>query len=81
MFTIITKDNCPWCDKAEKLIISKGQGGVFIHYLDNPAIKHLMKKAGLKTVPQIWVDTPDGVTYIGGYEDLVNWFETHEAES
>jgi hypothetical protein len=34
-----------------------------------------MKKAGVSTVPQIWVETPIGKEYIGGYEDLVDWFE------
>lgn len=81
MFTILTKNDCPWCDKAKDLLKEmKVPYGAF-NYTDHPVIILLMKKANLKTVPQIWTNTPDGNTYIGGYEDLVNWLKEHKVES
>lgn len=79
MFTILTKDNCPWCDRAKALLEErKAPYGAF-HYKEHPMIALLMRKAGLTTVPQIWVETPEGKTYIGGYEDLVDWLKTQHA--
>lgn len=75
MFTLLTKTDCIWCDKAKQLLEErKAPYGAF-HYKDHFMIPILMRQASLKTVPQIWVDTPNGITYIGGYEDLVNWFK------
>lgn len=78
MFTIISKDNCVWCDKAKDLIRENEQEFVETD-VRVKGILPLMKKAGLKTVPQIWVDTPSGNEYIGGYEDLVTWITESES--
>lgn len=75
MFLILTKDDCPWCDRAKALLEEREAPYGAFHYKDHPMLVPLMKKAGLKTVPQIWVDTPDGKHYIGGYEDLVDWLK------
>lgn len=71
MYHLITKDNCVWCDRAKRLIQDKGNEFVAYHYEEHPMMKKLMFKADLKTVPQIWYNG----TYIGGYEEIVNWFE------
>jgi glutaredoxin len=78
MFKIISKDDCPWCDKAKNLLEEKGVPFRDFHYKEHPMLVLLMKRASLNTVPQIWVETPAGNTYIGGYADLENWLELFE---
>lgn len=79
-FLILSKHDCVWCDKAKMLIKENSDAYVDVDYKDSPVIVMLMKKASLKTVPQIWADTPDGKVYIGGYEDLVKWFGESKAD-
>ena len=80
MFTMITKSDCEWCDKAKELIASKGEKVTAYDYKEHPTIVLLMKKSWLKTVPQIWAETPIGKEYIGGYEDLVDWFNERKTD-
>ena len=75
MFYVLTKEDCQWCDKAKLLLEKKGVPWGAFNYKSHKLFPFLMKKAGISTVPQIWVETPIGKEYIGGYEDLVDWFE------
>ena len=75
MFYLITKTDCPWCDKAKELLQQREAPFGAFHYNEHPMIVKLMSKAGLKTVPQIWCEGE----YIGGYENLVEWFQQHES--
>ena len=75
MFYVLTKENCEWCDKAKFLLNKKGAPYGAFNYRTHPMFPLLMKKAGISTLPQIWVETPIGKEYIGGYDDLVDWFE------
>ena len=77
MFYVLTKDDCIWCDAATELLSKTDTPFGVFDYRDHPMLALLMKKAGLRTVPQIWVDTPDGREYIGGYEDLMKWIATN----
>ncbi len=76
MFTILTKEDCPWCDKAKEFLTEKGEDFVSSSYRDDPLYLKLMRKAGLKTVPQIWHNDE----YIGGYEALVAYWNLKEEE-
>lgn len=78
MFYILTRDNCEWCDKAKALLDERGAKYEAYNYKDHKMILPLMKFAGMKTVPQIWWDTPAGKDYIGGYEDLVDFFKSQD---
>lgn len=71
MFHLITKPDCPYCVKAKQLLDAHDEVYGMHLYSEHPMIVKLMFKAGLKTVPQIW---KDGM-YIGGYEELVKWYE------
>jgi glutaredoxin len=53
MYVMVSRRNCPFCDKAKQLINSKG--GSVSHYSleESKWILDLFKKADLKTVPQI----------------------------
>ena len=78
-FKMLSKDECPWCDKAKSLLEEKGVPYRDFHYKEHPMILLLMHKASMSRVPQIWLDHPNGKPfYIGGYEDLVEWFEEQE---
>lgn len=69
MWVVITRDQCNFCDDAKALL--KGSGCHWTEYNvqsdSSRWLAHLMKKAGLTTVPQIFM--PDG-TYLGGYTEL-----------
>ena len=73
MYTIITRDQCNFCDQAKVLL--QGAGKPFTTYnIQSPSSKWLLtlvKQAGYTTVPQIF--SPDG-THIGGYKELQDLF-------
>ena len=69
MYVLITRDQCNFCDQAKALL--KGANLPYTEYnVQSPSSKWvltLIKKAGMTTVPQIFM--PDG-TYVGGYTEL-----------
>ena len=71
MFYILSRDDCPWCDKAMEELNNRGEAVMAFLYTDHPMIVKLMGKSGLKTVPQIWHEG----TYIGGYTDLCSYLD------
>jgi glutaredoxin 3 len=58
---------CPFCQSAERLLVSKGAQIEKIRVDLEPARRDEMrKKSGRHTVPQIWI----GERHIGGCDDL-----------
>lgn len=74
MFRLITKSDCPWCDKAKELLKEKEAPFGAFDYQEHPMIVKLLFQANLKTLPQIWHNGE----HIGGYENLVKWLEKNE---
>jgi glutaredoxin len=74
MYTLITRDQCNFCDSAKAIL--KGNGFPYTEYnvQSNSSrwVLSLIKKAGLTTVPQIF--DPSG-NYIGGYTELKDKLE------
>lgn len=66
MFWILTKANCPHCDRAKDLLAKRGKVYQAFSYDTHPMLGKLMLAAGLRTVPQIWHDKE----HIGGADDL-----------
>jgi glutaredoxin 3 len=67
MITLYTKDYCPYCTQAKLLLGSLGKEFEEIDITDTPDVMmELMKKSGMRTVPQIFV----GDTCLGGYSDI-----------
>jgi len=69
MYTIITRDQCNFCDAAKAML--KGSGYPYteynVHSQSSRWVLTLIKKANLTTVPQIF----DGSgNYVGGYTEL-----------
>jgi len=80
VFYILTKENCTWCDKAKYLLEKKGVPYGAFNYKTHPLFPFLMKSSGFQTLPQIWVETPDGKLHIGGYQELEDYFIYQENE-
>jgi glutaredoxin 3 len=59
---------CPFCVMAERLLVSKGVGGINKIRVDLDPVKRaeMMERTGRRTVPQIYI----GETHVGGYDDL-----------
>tara|TARA_R110000744_G_scaffold117379_4_gene219422 strand:+ start:195 stop:440 length:246 start_codon:yes stop_codon:yes gene_type:complete len=74
MYTLITRTDCEYCDKAKVLL--KAKGVIFTTYnieeTSSKWILTLMKEANIKTVPQIF--STDG-SLVGGYRDLESLVE------
>ena len=69
---IYTKNNCIWCDRAKLLLDSKDIEFKEIDLSDDKTREKFYNSIGenVKTVPQIYIDD----LRIGGYQDLVAWF-------
>jgi glutaredoxin 3 len=66
--TMYTTAVCPFCQRAERLLQSKGVTAIEKIRVDlEPARRmEMMEKTGRRTVPQIYI----GETHVGGFEDL-----------
>lgn len=69
MYTIITRNDCKYCDKAKDMLdLDKINYVVFnIESPTNKWVLSLMKEANIKTVPQVFAT--DG-SLIGGFREL-----------
>lgn len=64
---IYSKQSCPYCVRAKKLLDSKKIMYQEIHVDEEPAkLKEMMERSGRKTVPQIFINDKS----IGGFDDL-----------
>lgn len=67
MITVYSKGYCPYCVKAKTLLSSLGATYEEIDISESPeVITELVKKSGMRTVPQIFVWD----TCLGGYDDI-----------
>jgi glutaredoxin 3 len=65
--TVYTKQNCPFCVRAKRLLDRKGVGYEEISVEGNDALRvWLVEKTGQQTVPQIFA----GERSLGGFSDL-----------
>ena len=75
MYTIITRDQCNFCDASLQLLRGVAGSQVTTYNVQSPSSKWLLaliKKAGYTTVPQIF--KPDG-THLGGYTELKEYLD------
>ena len=65
--TMYTKETCPYCDMAKRLLAGKGQRWTEIDIEAEPARRdEMIERSGRRTVPQIWI----GERHVGGFDDL-----------
>ena len=68
---IYTKDNCPYCDNAKRLIQSKGQQYTEINIgRDITREEFVFTFPGVSTAPFIIIDGE----HVGGYDKLTEWY-------
>jgi glutaredoxin len=75
-YKVYTKENCPWCVKAKQLLNSVNIPFEELHYDKDFTKDDLRELIGPNlplTVPQIVIRGHR----IGGYEDLVEYMESH----
>jgi glutaredoxin 3 len=64
---IYSKETCPYCDMAKRLLAGKGQRWTEIDVEADPARRdEMIERSGRRTVPQIWI----GERHVGGFDDL-----------
>jgi glutaredoxin 3 len=65
---VYTRDYCPYCDRAKALLNQRGIPFVEDKsvWTDDSKREALVKRTGMKTVPQIFADD----VLIGGYTEL-----------
>ncbi len=69
--TVYTKDYCPYCDTAKRLLKEIGATFEEIDITSTPEMmEELVKKSGLMTVPQIFVEDDSGEKCLGGSDDI-----------
>lgn len=66
-YTVISRPNCSWCDKAMDLLYETGITYKKVDIYEDMWVKSLLLSSDLTTVPQVF--DPNGVL-IGGYEEL-----------
>jgi glutaredoxin 3 len=66
--TIYSKENCPFCDMAKRLLKEKSVVDINEIQIDVNAEErdNMIKKTGRMTVPQIFI----GELHVGGFDDL-----------
>ena len=68
---IYAKDMCGYCDAAKKEFDRRGWDYTAYNVDDEDNKQALLKLLPNCLVPQIWIDNK----HIGGYYDLMTWFE------
>jgi glutaredoxin len=72
MITVYSKDSCPFCDRAKKLLESRGVEYKEINVSVDTEAREFLIDQGLRSVPQIY----RGTTLIpGGYQGLAGLSE------
>lgn len=66
-YTVISRPNCSWCDKAMDLLYEVGINYEKVDMTMEPWVRTLILKTDITTVPQVF--DHNGV-HIGGYEEL-----------
>jgi glutaredoxin 3 len=58
---------CPYCDRAKRLLTSKGVGYAEIRIdIEHDKMVEMMQRSNRRTVPQIFIDD----LHVGGYDDM-----------
>lgn len=71
MYVIISKPDCPWCEKAKRLLQFNDQTFSEYSIAEFPIFRDFLRDNGLTTVPQIFWEGH----CIGGYADLEEWLD------
>jgi thioredoxin reductase (NADPH) len=65
--TVYSKETCPYCSMAKRLLAAKGQSWTEIDIEREPGRRdEMIERTGRRTVPQIFI----GDRHVGGFDDL-----------
>lgn len=71
---IYSKDYCPYCRSAKRLLTNKGF--TYTEYdigVDDKKLVEMLNRSQRRTVPQIFIDDE----HIGGCDDLYDYFDNN----
>ena len=69
------KTSCPYCVEAEKLLSDKGQEYSIVPFdTQLEALDHMKWAYSHETVPMIFEKDGSNIVFIGGYTDLLEYF-------
>lgn len=71
MFVIVSKPDCPWCDKAKSLLRYREESFSEFSVAEHPIMIDFLRANKMTTVPQIYYNGD----LIGTYTDLEEWFK------
>lgn len=74
MIQVYSKNNCPYCDMAKRLLDSNNVPYEVINIEENTDGRQFLAEQNLRSVPQIY----NNGTLIGGFDKLKAWFELRE---
>lgn len=75
MYVIISKPDCPWCDKAKSFLRSRDESFSEFSIAEYPILRDFLKQNNLHTVPQIFWKGD----LIGGFTDLEDYIKWNES--
>ena len=75
MYTIITRNDCKYCDKAKALLKESGINFTTYNIEEGSSkwVLSLMKEANIKTVPQVFASSGN---LVGGFLELETFIES-----
>ena len=78
-YLVYGKDNCPFCDNAKNMLTMRDKDFKYLSlgedYHQEDMIEFVQDTFGVtpRTYPQIVLTTEIGVTYIGGFDQLLTF--------
>ena len=67
-------ENCTYCDKARELADELAFDYKYLSITGNQKLTDMFRMRGHATVPQIYINKPDGeMLHIGGYNEFKQW--------
>jgi glutaredoxin len=77
MYTIISRNQCNFCDQAKALL--EGANKEYVEYNiqeeTSAWLLYILKQSSITTVPQVFSENG---SYIGGYRELKEWLTIKE---
>ena len=76
-FIVFVRSGCPFCDMAQDLLDKKNKNFKVVNFNSDQTLilEEIKDLYDWKTVPMIFKREKSDIEFIGGYSDLVEFFE------
>lgn len=76
-FILYVKINCPFCQKAESLLLEKQKNCIVVPFdAAEDVLSHMKFAYDHQTVPMVFhVEESGGMQFVGGYDSLVEFLD------